>query len=501
MTAPITAGMLARNAVRNLLGVGLPLLVALAALPLLVARLDTARFGVLGLVWVFFGLFTELGLGRATTRYAAASLASGSTADARAVLRLGVRLQLVLGIVSAVGLALAAAPFAARLSSDPAIADEARQVLFIVAAAVPVIMVSSAYRGLLEAAHRFDLVNRVRIPLASATYLLPVLVLIAGSSIVAVVLVLAIARAAATAVYVRYCRRVLGSGGEEVSEHVPSAWAVLRFGAWQTVGGVLAPLLVYLDRFLLGAIAGVAAVGLYTPAFEIALRLLILPTSLVMALFPAFSAWAGSRDDVRSARMAARAVLYIIIGLAPLVALLVTLGRDGMTLWLNAEFGLNTAMVLSILSFGVLLNATAFVPATLLAGAGRPDIPPKLYLLQLPFYAVLAAVLIVRWGLLGAAVAWTCRVGVDALLLFVATHRVGILRWQELWRVRVPQSLAGVVGCLLVPAILVPVVSGLWMRLALAGAAAGATAAFLWIYSLRAEGRSQIVAALRVAST
>jgi O-antigen/teichoic acid export membrane protein len=500
VTPRITAGLLARNAARNFLGIGIPLLVALASMPVLVGRLDTARFGVLGLVWVVFGLFAELGLGRATTRFAASSLAAGSFGEARRILRIGVRVQLGLGMLSGAVVLLAAPFVVARFGGGAGIEDELRAVLYVVAAGIPVVMMSAAYRGILEAAHRFDIVNRVRIPVASATYALPAVVVVLGGGLVAIVLLLAVVRALGTAVYAWSSSEVIGDGRTHAHAGGPGVLDILKFGAWQTTGGVLAPLLVYLDRFLLGALAGVAAVGLYTPAFEVALRLLILPVSVVMALFPAFNAWSASQEAEPSARAAARAVLYIVAGIAPIVAILAILGEDGLRLWLNAEYARATGMVLTVLAFGVLLNGTAYVPATLLAGAGRPDIPPKLYLLELPAYVVLATVLITHWGLVGAAVAWTCRVAADALLLFVAAHRLALLRWQDLWRMRAPQTLAGVCVCLMIPTIAAATLPGLWLRIGLAVVALAATAAFLWLYALRADGRAQLAAMLGMAS-
>lgn len=44
------------------------------------------------------------------------------------------------------------------------------------------------------------------------------------------------------------------------------------------------------------------------------------------------------------------------------------------------------------------MNATAYVPATLLQGIGRPDEPARLYLVRLAPYVVLMIVLISRWG-------------------------------------------------------------------------------------------------------
>jgi O-antigen/teichoic acid export membrane protein len=62
----------ARNTGWNLTGLGLPALVAFAAIPLLIRELGAERFGVLALVWGLVGYFTflDMGLGNAVTRAA-----------------------------------------------------------------------------------------------------------------------------------------------------------------------------------------------------------------------------------------------------------------------------------------------------------------------------------------------------------------------------------------------------------------------------------------------
>ena len=61
--------LLARNTILNVLGYGLPMLVAIFAIPLLVKGLGTERFGILTLAWVIIGYLSlfDLGLGRALT--------------------------------------------------------------------------------------------------------------------------------------------------------------------------------------------------------------------------------------------------------------------------------------------------------------------------------------------------------------------------------------------------------------------------------------------------
>jgi len=104
--------------------------------------------------------------------------------------------------------------------------------------------------------------------------------------------------------------------------------------------------------------------------------------------------------------------------------LIVTLAREGLGLWLGAEFASKSTAVLQWLTVGVLINSLAHVPFALIQGTGRADLTAKLHLVELPFYLAAAWWLIEMRGIEGAAMAWTARVAVDACVLFVMATRL-----------------------------------------------------------------------------
>ena len=75
------------------------------------------------------------------------------------------------------------------------------------------------------------------------------------------------------------------------------------------------------------------------------------------------------------------------------------------------------------LLIGVWINSLAYIPAAHLGAINRPDLPAKFHAYEIiPFLGVLWFGLH-YFGLLGAAWAWTVRVAVDALLLFVVAKQ------------------------------------------------------------------------------
>lgn len=73
--------LLARNTALNFAAQLIPLLVAVAAIPYVIAKLGIDEFGILSLPWVALSYFSllDLGLDRTTVRYVAEYIGSAKT--------------------------------------------------------------------------------------------------------------------------------------------------------------------------------------------------------------------------------------------------------------------------------------------------------------------------------------------------------------------------------------------------------------------------------------
>jgi O-antigen/teichoic acid export membrane protein len=145
----------------------------------------------------------------------------------------------------------------------------------------------------------------------------------------------------------------------------------------------------------------------------------------------------------------------------------------------------------------VLLNALATVPYTLIQAAGRPDLTAKFHLIELPLHVVLAWLLVTRFGIAGAALAWTLRMAVDAALLFVAASRLGALPAKALADARGPRAalLLAATGAAVWAAGAAP--HALRLRAPLAVAALAAAAALAWTWVADDDDRERIVRLVR----
>lgn len=419
---------LARNSLLNAAGLGAPLVIAVFAIPPIVAGLGAARFGILGLIWVALAYLNmlDLGLGRATTRASAAVLAVGRDDQVPRIVATAAALQLALGIVGEIGATLLAGPLVDLLvnASGP-LRQEALGSFLVLAAAGPLVAPANSFRGALEAAQEFALVNAIRVPLSAGNFLVPLLGVHLGWSLPHMVFWMVALRGLgllgfAGAAWRRWpglFRR--GRPEPDVMKELAS------FGGWVTVSSVVGSLLVYLDRIMVGALLSVAAVGYYTVPHEMVTRLAILPSAFVATLFPALSS--AHSGGGKAGTLVARSTALMLGSVGILLVALAVASPRLLTVWLGPDFAREAALPLTILAFGMLANAVAYVFYAAVHAAGRPDVTARIHLLELPLHVALLWALLSTIGVPGAAIAWSGRMVLDAGLLLFAMRALGVV--------------------------------------------------------------------------
>jgi O-antigen/teichoic acid export membrane protein len=417
---------LARNTVFNLIGLGAPLVVAIFAVPFLIGGLGTDRFGILTLVWAaigYFGLF-DLGLGRALTQIVAKTLGTDREQEIPTLVWTALFAMLVVGLLgTTVVFLLSRWLVMTTLKIPPGLQSETLDAFYLMALSVPLVVTTAGLRGVLDAHQRFGLANSVRIPMGVLIFLGPLLVLPFSRNLFLVATVLVVIRIIAWVAYMMLCFYVVPALRCRVRVKATMLRPLIQFGTWMTVTNIVGPLMVYLDRFLIGAVLSVSAVAYYATPYEVVTKLWIIPVAVVGVLFPAFST-SFVDDRGRTALLFDRGVKYVFLAMFPLTLLIVTLAYEGLDLWLGGKFAQNSTRVVQWLAVGVFINSLAHVAFSLVQGVGRPDITAKLHLIELPFYLISLWWLVATYGIEGAAIAWVVRIVIDTGFLFSIARRL-----------------------------------------------------------------------------
>ena len=416
--------LLARSTLWNLTGQLLPMMVAVFAIPFLVRGIGLDRFGILTLGWVIVGYFSlfDLGLGRALTKLVSDRLAVGRDRNLYALIWTSSLLMLLLGLLAGLAMFIMTPWLVNHVLKIPeSLRLETRHALYALAISVPIVTSTSGFRGVLEALQHFHTVNQIRIPMSISMFLGPLIVIHFSHSLVPIFAFLVAGRLVAWAAYIVACLAALPEMRQHITLQSSGLKAVLQFGGWITAGNLIVPFMVYIDRFVIGGLLSLSDVAFYTTPFEAISKLLLVPSAVAGVMFPAFAA-SYAKDKHRTGFLLQRGVKYNFLVLFPVVLIVMAFAPEGLKLWVGSVFAQKSTAVLRYLAAGVFVNCLAQLPLSLVQGTGRPDMAAKLQAAELPLYLAAIFWATKHYGLSGAAIAWSTRVSLDAMLLFVIAY-------------------------------------------------------------------------------
>lgn len=345
-------------------------------------------------------------------------LAISAFAEIPALFWTTLSLMSILGLIGAAIIALSTEWLVLSFLKVPsALHRETIHTLWLLAAGIPIVILTSALRGVMEAQQKFFGISVLRFILGIYIYVTPLLVLMFTNNLVVITAVLVGGRIVLSIVHFILCIQSMPYLLSRVRISRRTIKPLLSMGGWITVSNVLGPIMANLDRFFIGALVSIAAVAYYATPFEMVTKILLIPAALAGVLFPAFAA--GFHDRIERVRgLFIRGGKYILLSVFPLILILVAYSQEILQLWLGTDFSKNSFVVMQWLAIGILANSLAQIPFAFLQAIGRADLTAKIHVVEIPIYLVLFFVLTQEYGIFGTALAWTFRVGLDALILF-----------------------------------------------------------------------------------
>lgn len=414
----------------NLLSLGAPLVGAVVSIPILLRHLSPEAFSLLGLYWIIIGYSNvfELGMGRSVTRQLSRADATDE-GHSRAVIGVGLLIGLGFGIVAGV-LAWSSLPLVfGRFIDVPSVLEaENRRAIIWIGACVPAVVLSSVLIGILEAWRRFGTIACVRIPSGLALFIVPAVLASLGFGLAEIMLGIAAVRFALVILLAISIETTLPKSVLWPRLDLSVSRDLLSFGGWLSLSALIGPVLVYLDRFILSWAQGLAATAIYTPPFEAVVRFLVIPSAVVGVMFPRMV------SEARSAGRAERNLWleangYVVALVLPVTLGFLLAGEQVFSLWLGRSgVGADQLHVISqlaaILSVGLLINALAHIPQAHIQAHGLAHWTALLHVAELACYLFYAPILILHFGLAGAAWSWLLRSMLSAIALFFLSLRL-----------------------------------------------------------------------------
>jgi len=416
---------LARTTIASVAADGVLAVSSLVAIPYLVGRLGTERYGIFALITVLAGQLVglHLGIGWAATRRIAETRARAEEgardATVRAVLALAGAASSLVAVAFA---ALASLAWTRMFHGSAAVMDLALATVpagVVIAAAQPALQ---GLHGILYGQERFFALIGLRLGHGLARLGAAVAAVAMGGGVLATlwsqaaVDLLVIIGTAVALLPPSRGPRLLGPIVGEIR-------VVAALGLPFAVAGVFASLLADVEKLAIGIARSVEDFTYYSVPFNVSLRLTVFAVAFASVLAPRLSSLIAEGARPAAADLARRAVRVSQAGMALVVAPLIALLPELLRLWLGPEFAARSTVPTRILLVAMLPRTLGFVTESVLRAGARPVVFTVLYAAELPLHLVAVALLVRGWGLRGAALAWALRVCLDAGAQWVLARR------------------------------------------------------------------------------
>lgn len=364
------------NAWSNLLGAAVPALVALATVPLVVAGLGEAGYGVYSLVTAIVGYFAviDINVTAGSVKFISAQHARGEDDRVAETLCFGLAIYTLIGVLGAISLYACAGLLVNRVFTVPAgLTTEAIACLRLAALGFFLGQLQGYLHSVPQALMRFDVSGRLEMVFGTLVPLLTVAVLLLGGGLAEVILLRVLASGA-------HCL-VLWRGVAGLLPGLHWRWpgrslrgGILGFSAYSFLSRFATLSYAHGDKLIIGSLVGVTGLAYFTVAATLANRVLGLTFRLSGVFFPAASALAAGGELARLDRAYLKATRYVVYLNAAMLVLLAAFAHSLLAYWMGAGFARAGATVLAVMALSQFVDSLTSLPSLVNDGMGHPRV-------------------------------------------------------------------------------------------------------------------------------
>lgn len=395
------------NVVWNWLGIVTESLVGFFLAPFLIGTLGDDTYGL----WILIGAFTgyfgmlDLGLRGAVGRFVALYAAQGEQRKVNQTLSTAAAALAGVGLLSFVAIAVSAPlfPLLFEISAEQMV--EVRTALFIVGFQLALWFTLRIFDAALWARQRFDLLNRIDIPLALTRAGLTWWFISSGGGLVALAWIsLAIMLAnGLTKCYFTFKEfPSLQLHGRYVSRS--ALRELVGYGAWNSLVSLMAMARTQGMPVVIGAAVGMR----FLSPFSVVMRLPALATAILTAATGVFTPHAirlhAEQDHARRKQLVLEGTRLSLSLALYFVALFICLGGPLLSIWIRPDFA-SYGVILAIIGCGEILPMAMSIPQGVLQAMARHQRMASWVVAETVLALAGSALLGNYWGLTGVALA------------------------------------------------------------------------------------------------
>jgi len=414
--------LLLKNSIINLTGQIIPIIVALMSIPFIIKGLGVKKFGILSLCWAIISSINilDISLNKATNKFLSEELCQNNLEKVNNIIWSAIVLYTIFSISIIILITPVIYKYIDIFLKIPAsLSNSAKYIFTIILWALPIILCSGVFRSILECYQRFDLINIIRVISNLSIFIIPIIGIFLKIKLKFIILDIIVFKLIVLLLYV-VSSLLIYTQLRYISISFTLIKKLISYNIWLSITSLTGPIINYIDRFFIGSILSITDVTYYSAPYDGISRLGIISTSFSSTLFPIISAFNSQNQLDKILIFIFRILKYIVIIEIPIILIVIIKANVILQIWLNHKFVIYSKTTLQILSIGIFINSLAIIPFIFFQGSGRPDIPAKFHIIELPCYIVTVYILVKYFGITGAAISFLIRIIIDTIFLFIS---------------------------------------------------------------------------------
>ena len=401
-----------------------PLVVGFLTVPFTLKYFGVEVLGFIAICWLlvgFSGIF-DLGLSRSMTQIVSRLLPNQDFKGIRKYFWTTFIISLALSLIVAIVINYYSSNIIYLFKISDDLLDVGVESFKLLSFSIPFILLGSVLVGFLTAYNSFNIINIIKIPIGIFMMLSPVISYYLNLGVIGIMYVLLIARIINFICYF-FILFIKHDFIRKIDWSLYGLNDLLNQGLWMTLSNIISPLIVNFDRFVLGTLISIQAVAYYSTVYDVITKLHIIPTTFVTVLFPLFAYNSHSSETTKNSLLIGKYILIVILIISPIIFMAQIWSYDLISIWLSPDFAQKSYKIAMILLIGVLWNTLAQIPFTFLQANGNSSKTALFHIIELVLFLPILYFSITKFGIIGAALAWSIRVILDFMLLFYSTNK------------------------------------------------------------------------------
>lgn len=436
----------------SLTGQAITIVASAAIMPFVVRQLGPSRYGVLAFfnVLINYLAYADIGMGTASTRFAAQEECQRNPIRESEVIWTAVGLSTVVGLL--VGTSIIAG---ATVVSDhilhvrSTLRTEAIIGLRIIGVAFLAKNIASVLNTPQLVRLRFDTYTAITYgAVLFQTASMPIILWL-GGGLIAIAAMIAAINFLVLLMHFGVGAGLLPQLWPPRRISIETAKPLFAFGITLVFSQFPDLILTNAERISLTYFASVASLAYYSIAYTYASLSVLVALASAQVLVPMFSRLQSSADREHMQQLYCRSLGFLCLALGPAAVLLAVAAKPVLSIWAGPDYGQHSIAACYVLLVGLVFNGLANIPASLLVAANRIGLLARYRYFELPPYLIAVVLFTSRFGVVGAAIAWSARAIVDAAVVYIAAERVMRFRYLR----DAPRGRSSVLALLLPPII------------------------------------------------